>query len=73
MPSPRSREARAAAISRDFFLSDRLIIDGGIGEAVSQGIGHHFQQVNDGGNLAGSQPLYQLMGLLFFVPGCHQE
>src|SRR5262245_39050211 len=56
-----------------FFLSDRLIVNGSIGETVSHGISHHFEQMNDGGNLAGSQPLDQFMGLLFFVRGCHQS
>ena len=29
--------------------------------------------MKDGGNLAGSQTLDQIVGLLFFVRGCHQE
>ena len=56
-----------------FFFRDRLIVNGRIGETASHRIGHHFEQVNDGGNLAGSQPVDQLMGLLFFVRGCDQE
>ena len=52
-----------------FFLGDRLIVHRSVGETVGQGIGHHFEQMNDGGNLAGCQPLDQIMGLLFFVRG----
>jgi hypothetical protein len=44
-----------------------------VGEAVGHRISHHFEQMNDGGNLAGSQSLDQIMGLLFFVRGCHQK
>jgi hypothetical protein len=56
-----------------FFLRDWLIVQGGIGETASHRISHHFEQMNDGGNLAGSQTLDQIVGLLFFVGGSHQE
>jgi hypothetical protein len=56
-----------------FFLRDWLIVQGGIGETASHRISHHFEQMNDGGNLAGSQTLDQIVGLLFLVRGCHQE
>jgi hypothetical protein len=47
-----------------FFIRDRFIVNGSVGETVSYGIGHHFEQVNDGGNLAGSQPLDEIVSLL---------
>jgi hypothetical protein len=56
-----------------FFLRDWLIVQGGIGETASHRISHHFEQMNDGKNLAGSQTLDQIVGLLFFVGGGHQE
>jgi hypothetical protein len=56
-----------------FFLRDWLIVQGGIGETASHRISHHFEQMNDGGNLVGSQTLDQIVGLLFFVGGGHQE
>jgi hypothetical protein len=73
MPSPRSSEARAGGYLPGFFLRDRLVVHGGISETAGQLISHRFEQMNDGGNLAGSQPLDQIMGLLFFVRGCHQK
>ena len=55
------------------FFADRFVVNGSVGETVGHRISHHFEQMNDGGNLARSQPLDQIMGLLFFVCGCHQE
>ncbi len=45
-----------------FFLRNQLIVHGSIGVTAGQGIGHHFEQMNDGGNLARSQPLDQITG-----------
>jgi hypothetical protein len=56
-----------------FFLRDRLIVNGRVGETVSQGISHHLEQVNDGGELASIELIEELVCLLFFVCGCHQE
>ena len=57
MPPPRSREARAAAISRASSPSENRISSsmGSVGETAGHRIGHHFEQMNDGGNLGGRQ------------------
>jgi hypothetical protein len=54
------------------FFRDWLIIYRSIGKATGHGIGHNFEQVNDGGNLAGSQTLNEIMGLPLFVAPCHK-
>ena len=56
-----------------FFFRDRLIVHWSIGQTAGHGISHHFEQVNNDGNLTGSQLLDQIMGLLFFVRSCHRN
>jgi hypothetical protein len=66
-PFPRFRER--------FFLfrRDRLVVKRGFRDSAGHRISHYFEQMNNGGNLARSQSLDQIMGLLFFVDGCHKE
>jgi hypothetical protein len=57
-----------------FFLSDRLIIQRSVGETAGQRIGHHLEQMNNGGELASIELVQELVRLLlFFIHGCHQE
>jgi hypothetical protein len=48
-----------------FLLRNRLIVLGSGGETSDHRIRHHFEQMNHGRNLAGSQALDQFVGVFF--------
>ena len=51
------------------FFCNRFIIQGSIDEAAGKRINHHFQQTDDGIQLAGIEPIYQFVRVLFLLGG----
>ena len=57
----------------DLFRCERLVIHGSIGDGTSHRISHDPKQMDDGGELTSIELIEELVGLLFFVRGCHQN
>jgi len=64
----------AGAIERGSRLRRNLFLfHGRGGQRTRQRAGHHLEQMDDGGELASIKLIEELVRLLFFVGGCHQE
>ena len=57
--------------SAGFFLADRLVLNGSVGETAGHRVGHDLEQTDDGVELSGVELIDEMVSLLFFVCGCH--
>ena len=73
MPSPRASEARAAVECRSRLRRELFLFHRSGSQRMRQRAGHHLEQMDDGGELARIELIEELVRLLFFVRGCHQE
>ncbi len=55
-------------LRRDLFL-----FYGRGSQRMRQRAGHHLEQMDDGGELTSIELIEELVRLLFFIRGCHQE
>src|SRR5579859_2671778 len=53
------------------FRSDRLVINGGIGDGTRDGVEHRLQQADDGLHLGLGQAIDEVVGVFFGFGFCH--
>jgi hypothetical protein len=69
-----TRERSAGAVEcRRCFGRDLFLFHRSGSQRTRQRTGHHLKQMDDGGELTSVELIEELVGLLFFVRGCHQE